>query len=201
MGCAMGALLALYAGWQLSGFSFGDRTLEGDAFFFPVGIAAIAGALGAARRARADARVRSGWMLLALASTAYLAGDIAQTAYELAGRKPYPSVADALYLLFYPLVLFGLLRFPVGRRTIAERARLGLDLAVVAIGGFVVVMYVVIGPTVVRSGPDPLETAISIAYPVGDMVLLVGLGSVLLRRPAASTLARCSCSRAGLPCT
>ncbi len=198
MAYAMGALLLLYAGWQLSGWSFGDRTLVGDAFFYPVGLAAIAAAVGASRRCRADPRVRSGWMLLALASAAYLAGDVAQTAYELTGSKPYPSVADALYLLFYPLVLCGLLRFPVGRRSIAERARLGLDLAVVAIGGFVVVMYVVLGPTVVQSGSDPLQTAFSIAYPVGDMVLLVGLGSVLLRRPAASSVRALQFIAAGL---
>jgi hypothetical protein len=32
-----------------------------------------------------------------------------------------------------------------------------------------------------------VRTGISIAYPVGDMVLLVGLGSVLLRRTAVSS--------------
>ena len=194
----MGALLLFYAGWQLSGWSLGDRKLVGDVFFYPVGLAAIVAAVGASRRCRAEPRVRSGWMLLALASASYLGGDIAQTAYELAGSKPYPSVGDALYLLFYPLVLYGLLRFPAGRSGIAERTRLGLDLAVVAIAGFVVVMYVVLGPTVVQSGSDPLQTAFSIAYPVGDMILLVGLGSVLLRRPAASSVRALQLFAAGL---
>jgi hypothetical protein len=59
---------------------------------------------------------------------------VAQTVYELVGRKPYPSVADALYVAFYPLMLCGLLVFPVARRA-GERVRLGLDLAVVVIGG------------------------------------------------------------------
>ncbi len=110
-------------------------------------------------------------------SSSYLAGDVAWTVYELAGSKPYPSVADAFYLLFYPLML-------VGAVALLRRAALlspndcgwAWISAVVAIGGSAVVIYVVLGPTVVQSGPDVLETAISIAYPVGDMVLLVGLG-------------------------
>jgi diguanylate cyclase (GGDEF)-like protein len=178
----MGALLLVYAGWQLFRWPAGDRVLLGDAFFYPVGIAAVITSLGAARRCADRPRLRWAWRLLALASLSYLAGDVSQTVYELAGSKPYPSVGDAFYLIFYPLMLWGLLLFATGRRDVAERLRLVLDLAVVAIGGAVVVIYVVLGPTVVQSGSDGLQNAFSVAYPVGDMVLLVGLASVLLRR-------------------
>jgi diguanylate cyclase (GGDEF)-like protein len=85
------------------------------------------------------------------------------------------------YLSFYPLLLWGLLRFAVGRRTVGERVRLGLDLAVVAIGSSAVVLYLVLGPTVVAGSPNLLEGVFSVAYPVGDVVLLIGLASVLVR--------------------
>jgi hypothetical protein len=129
---------------------------------------------------------------VALGFTSYLIADMTQTVYELAGNKPYPSVADGFYLLFCPLMLAGLLRFPTSHQTIGER--LALDLTVVAIGGSVVVIYVVLGPTVVHGGPDPLQTAFSIAYPFGDMVLLVGLGWLLLRRTGSSSTSP-PCSR------
>ncbi len=187
MAGAMGGLLLVYAGWQLFRWPDGHRELIGDLFFYPVGVAAIFAAVGASRRCAAQPRLRSAWRLLALASVFYLAGDVAQTIYELSGPLPFPSVADGFYLLFYPLILCGLLRFPGGRRDLGARVRLMLDLAIVAIGGAAVVMYVVLGPTVAQSGPDPLQSGISIAYPVGDMVLLVGLGSVLLRRTAVSS--------------
>ena len=187
MAVAMAALLVIYAGWQIFRWPGGDRTIVGDAFFYPVGVAAIWAALAAARRSREHPRLRSAWRLLALGSAIYLGGDIAQTVYELQGQLPYPSVADALYLLFYPVMLWGLLRVPAYHGNLAERVRLGLDLAVVAIGGTGIVMYVVLGPTVIQGGPDALQTAISVAYPVGDMVLLVGLASVLLRRTAKSS--------------
>jgi len=76
---------------------------------------------------------------------------------------------------------WGLLVLPGQRRSFAERIRFGLDLAVVGISGAAVVTYIVLGPTITQAGPDALQTSISIAYPVGDVVLLVGLRSVLLR--------------------
>jgi diguanylate cyclase (GGDEF)-like protein len=195
---AMAALLLVYAVWQLLRWPVGHRVLVGDAFFYPVGIAAIATSVGAARRCGDRPRLRWAWRLLALASLSYLAGDVVQTIYELTGSKPYPSVGDGFYLLFYPLMLWGLLLFATGRRTVAERLRLALDLAVVAIGGAAVVIYVVLGPTVLERGPDALQTAFSVAYPVGDMVLLVGLASVLLRRTIASSIRALQFMAAGL---
>ncbi len=180
MAVAIGALLVLYGCWQAFYLTPAHRALVGDAFFYPVGIAAICAAWRASKRCSASPRLRSAWRLLALASFSYLGGDVSQTFYELAGKKPYPSVGDVMYLAFYPLMLWGLLRFPHARRSTAERTRLLLDLAVVAIGGSAVVTYVVLGPTAVEGGSSTLQTAFSVAYPVGDMVLLVGLATLLL---------------------
>jgi diguanylate cyclase (GGDEF)-like protein len=87
-------------------------------------------------------------------------------------------------------MLWGLLRFAVGRRSRSDRVRLALDLAVVAIGGSAAVLYVVLGPTAVAGSPSLVQGVLSIAYPVGDMVLLVGLASVLVRE--ADSSARCA---------
>jgi two-component system, cell cycle response regulator len=187
MAMGMAALLLVYAGWQLLRWPAVDRRLIGDVFFYPVGIAAACAAVAASRRCTDRPRLQSAWRLLAAASIVYLAGDVAQTIYELQGPLPFPSVADALYLSFYPLMLWGLLRFAPRRRDCGADVRLMLDLAVVAIGGAMVVTDVVLGPTLRQSGPDSLSSAVSIAYPVGDMILLVGLGSVLLRRTALSS--------------
>ncbi len=182
----MGALLVVYAAWQVLRWPDWDRTIVGDAFFYPSGLVSVWAAAAASRRCRSDRRLRMTWRLLAIGFALYLAGDIAQTVYEALGQVPYPSIADVLYLLFYPIMLCGLLCVPGATGSGRERIRLGLDLAVVTLGGIALVIYVVLGPTVVQSGPDGLQTAISIAYPVGDMVLLVGLAYVLLRRTAAS---------------
>jgi diguanylate cyclase (GGDEF)-like protein len=186
MAVAMGSLLFLYGCWQVFHWTPGHRPLIGGLFFWPIDVVVISAAWLASRRCSASPRLRSAWRLLALASATNLCGDIGSTIYEVTGQNPYPSVVDAAYLSFYPLMLWGLLRFAVGRRSVAERVRLGLDLAVVAIGGSAVVLYVVLGPIAAQGGQSVLGVVFSIAYPVGDMVLLVGLASVLLRQAAPS---------------
>jgi diguanylate cyclase (GGDEF)-like protein len=198
MALAMAALLAVYAGWQLLRWPAGQRTLIGDVFFYPVGVAAVGAALAAARRCRHEPRLRATWRWLAAAACVYLLGDIAQTFYELAGSKPYPSVGDGFYLLYYPCMLIGLLRVSARAGNVRQRVRVGLDLSVVAVAGIAVVIYVVLGPTVVQTGSDSLQTAFSVAYPVGDMVLLVGLGSVLVRGTSRSSARALQFMAAGL---
>jgi diguanylate cyclase (GGDEF)-like protein len=184
---ALGALLVAYAAWQLSGWPSTHRNIVGDLFFFPVELAAVVMALRAARRCAARPRVAFAWRMLSIAALLYFAGEVTQTVYELRGPLPFPSLADVCFLLFCPAALWGLLSFPIVRLDGGARVRLGLDLAVVAIGGAMLVTYAVLGPTLRLGGPDALSRLVSIAYPVRDMVLLVGLGAVLLRCPAGAS--------------
>ena len=78
--------------------------------------------------------------------------------------------------------------------------RLVVDLAVVAIGGSAAVVYLVLGPTLVANSGSPLQVGFSVAYPVGDMVLLVGLAS-LLRGARRVGAWRCACSRPASSCS
>jgi diguanylate cyclase (GGDEF)-like protein len=112
---------------------------------------------------------------------AQLAGQVAFEVYGLLGEKPYPSIADGLYLCFYPLMLAGMLALPAPSGRVGSRVLLAVDLAVVAIGGSAAVVYLVLGPTVVADSGSALQAAFSIAYPVGDVVLLVGLAWVSTR--------------------
>ena len=187
MAAAMGAWLLLYGCWQVFRWTPSDRPVVGDVLVYPVAAAATWAAWRASLRCSNSPRLRSGWRLIALAMVAMCGGEIAQTVYEAQNQAPFPSVADVFYLSFYPLLLWGLLRFFVGRQTVGELVRLGLDLAVVAIGSSAVVLYLVLGPTVVAGSPNLLEGVFSVAYPVGDVVLLIGLASVLVREadPAA----------------
>ncbi len=184
-GC-LGLGLCVYFAWQISGFSW-HREIVGDVVFYPVDLAAAVAAFLAARRCAAVPKLRAGWILIGLALTAYFIGDIVWTGYEAAGAPPYPSVADGFYLAFYPLMLSGLFLFSAGRLRRDARLRLGLDLGIVTLGGAAIVIYVVLGPTLLQNDSASLQTIFSIAYPVGDLILLVGLGSVLLRRSAPSS--------------
>lgn len=175
------AYLAIYGSWLVFRWGGrGDAAQIGDAAFVPLTLVAIASAHRAARRCRADGRIRRAWSLIALALALYLLGDIAQLVYESIGTEPSPSWSDPLYLMFYPLFLAGLLSFPLVRSRHGG-VRLLLDAATIAVGAGSVVWYVVLGPTATGSTSDFLTGFVASCYPIGDLVLIVGLIHVLLR--------------------
>lgn len=156
----------------------------GDLVFLPAGIAVVGLALRAAARPALSRATRRAWLLLAAAFAATLTGDALWANYEIGlGLSPFPSLADAAYLLFYPLLLAGLTAFPAAPQNRQERTAFWLDAVTVLLGGWMVVWYVVLGPTAIGSEAPRLETALSAAYPVGDLVLIFGIAAVMLRRP------------------
>jgi len=129
--------LGSYAGWQLAGWGGpGGRLVVGILWFVPIlSVAALSCWRAGARASVSDRRVASGWRLIALALVFYASADVAMALYTRSGDlAPFPSIADALYLMFYPLFLAGVSRFPAGRSQ-RTRLQLGLDAAIVAAGG------------------------------------------------------------------
>ena len=73
-----------------------------------------------------------------------------------------------------------------------------LDLATVMFVTLMVVWYLVVDPTVHR-GDSLLNEVLTLAYPVGDVILVLGAAHACscADAPAASVTPRCGCSRAG----
>jgi len=181
-GLAGGGFLLAYVGWQLLRWTPGSRHEVGDLLVLAVDTAAVYAAWAASRRCTGSAALRAFWRLLAIAFAAESAGDVIQAAYDLGrGGSPYPSLADPFYLAFYPLVLFALLRAPVAKVTRAKLTRTVLDGATIVLGGATVVWYFVLGPTAEQPSTSVLAMAVSVAFPVGDLLLLAGLASLLMR--------------------
>lgn len=72
---SFGAFLLLYLSWQAFRWLPGDIAQVGDAFFLPVGAAAVLACWGASRRCSGVVRLRWFWRLMALAITAQLIGE------------------------------------------------------------------------------------------------------------------------------
>ncbi len=181
----LAGFLLVYCCWQLLAPAEG-REITGELLFFPIDLAATWCCWRAARRCTGWPRLRRAWLLIAFSLLSWTAADLIYTVYDVAGATPYPSPADGFYLLFYPLMLAGILSFPSGRRGRSERMRLALDLAIVTVGGSGAVIYMVLGPQATADGNSLTQTVFSVAYPVGDLILLVALASALLRTAAPS---------------
>ncbi|MDQ2811021.1 MAG: GGDEF domain-containing protein [Actinomycetota bacterium] len=178
------AMLGSYGLWQI--FRWGGhqhQALIGDLAFVPVnGAAAICAGRVSARRYLGRPSCRA-WRLLSLALWVYLAGDLLQLFYEnVLHKRPYPTWADAAYLSFYVIAFAGILSFPSRRRTRSERFRLLLDLGTVFVGGTMLIWYAALGPAVAAAHHNfDLASLVTFAYPVGDLLLLFGLLSLLWR--------------------
>jgi hypothetical protein len=126
--------------------------------------------------------VRPAWALLGAGMLANTVGQALLAPYQLTGRPtPFPSVADVLYTLAYPLIAAAFIAFvrayeeagyPMGSR--GERAVL---VGVTSLAG--TLMCVLVLRPVVEAAMPPLEKALSAAYPVLDVVLLVPLALLL----------------------
>jgi signal transduction histidine kinase len=121
-------------------------------------------------------RVPVAWLLIAAALSAFLAGDILWLVYEARGIDPYPSAADVLYLAGYPLLAAGLVIAMIRRRVVGVDGRESIDAALDAalltvIAALLSFVYIVL-PAVNDDSISSLERAVTIAYPVGDLLLL-----------------------------
>jgi diguanylate cyclase (GGDEF)-like protein len=129
----------------------------------------------AARRSRLfSRRLFWAWGILALAQLSFTLGDAAWAILELRlGLNPFPSIADVFYLLFYPLFFIGILTLPTLRMERLNYSRLLLDVCIILVAATVGYWNLLLGPVVAaRVGQPLLNQIISLAYPVGDLVLI-----------------------------
>lgn len=151
-------------------------------FLAPIDSLVVYASWRASRRSASIPWLRAFWLLVMFAWAAELAGDLV-FAFDnvVLGDLTFPSPADLFFLAFYPLMLSALLRVPTLKGTRAQRIRTGLDCATVVVGAGSAIWYFVLGPTVIEGGGSLLGTAVSIAYPVGDLMLIGTLSLLLLR--------------------
>ncbi|MGH3202582.1 MAG: putative bifunctional diguanylate cyclase/phosphodiesterase [Streptosporangiaceae bacterium] len=119
------------------------------------------------------------WLLLAAALTSFTAGQVSFLVAQLIGVElPFPSFADVLYLLTYPLYASGLLIF-IWWRT-PDRDRRSLIDALTLTAGLALLSWVyLILPYVHSPELSWLQKSVAIAYPLGDVLVLAMLARLL----------------------
>jgi hypothetical protein len=144
-------------------------------------LAAIAAAFVSLRSPRG--RVQQAWMLIALALVCNLIAEAIYGYYVLAlGQEaPTPSLADPFYLLFYPIMAVGASLLPAAPISRAQRLKLGLDTLIIAGALLSISWFFVIGPLYFQGADSVLVLVVSLAYPVGDLVLVLVLIGQSLR--------------------
>jgi diguanylate cyclase len=129
-------------------------------------------------------RLRWSWISTGTGCFMWALGEAAWCYYELlAGREtPFPSLADAGFLLFPVGVVIGLWLFPT---TATGRLQWALD-ALIAATALLTVSWATVLHTVAESasGSSALALLVSLSYPVGDVVVIAMVVLTVVKRSA-----------------
>lgn len=137
-------------------------------------IAALCAALlcgGAAQRVSVG---RTSWALLGASSLAWAIGEALWSYYDLIKgvQVPFPSPADAGFLVAIPLACAGLLLFPGSNRGTSRRVQGLLDGCIIATALLFASWATILGPLYRSHQGSMLKQVISLAYPMSDVVLV-----------------------------
>ncbi|WP_344650848.1 GGDEF domain-containing protein [Cryptosporangium japonicum] len=129
--------------------------------------AAAGAAAWAARRTRSTSR--RGWIAVATGLAMWATGNTSSFLWHLSGIDHYSRTTDAIYLTAIPILLFGLTSL-LAAQLPAVSLRLILDGVIIAGSLFLVSWGTVLGP-IAAEQQSPINWAISIAYPVTDVMM------------------------------
>ena len=133
----------------------------------------ILGGAALCLRGTAAGRGRRAWTLIGIALISWGAADAWYSiAFWNLDEVPFPSVADAGWLLFYPLAMAGVAALAA---TQTRGGRTGLSLLDGLIGALAIGSVgaaVLFGPIVEATGGSTLAIATNLAYPLGDLALI-----------------------------
>jgi len=129
------------------------------------------------------------WRWFAIGFLLFWLGDLYTYSYpRLTGVEvPFPSLGDAAYVLVYPALMMGLL--VLVRRRNPERDRAGaIDSLIITLGLALVSWIALIQPSLHDDQLSTVAKLVSIAYPIGDILLLAAAIRLTVdsgtRRPA-----------------
>jgi diguanylate cyclase (GGDEF)-like protein/PAS domain S-box-containing protein len=163
--------------------------LKGNpAFFNTLGLTSWIAVIVGIRRNRPSYSLP--WWLFAVAFCLYWMGDVYTYSYPryiLHGEVPFPSIGDAIYLTVYPAQMLGLLLL-VRRRNPQRNRNSLIDAAILTLGLSLLSWVLQIAPYLHDGSLELLPKLVSVAYPLGDIILLAAAIRLVLdagRRPPA----------------
>ncbi len=173
-----------YLCWERTGWGGEElRGLVGNVAFMPLNLLVAGLNALAARNPELAPGTRRALRLLALASLAVFVGNCISVWFLVArDATPPVSPADAFYLADVALMLAALLALPLSRRLSLEWWKFVLDAAMVLTGGGVLIWFFAVRPTAAQS-TGAVESLLAFAFPLADLLLLLGITTVLLRKP------------------
>jgi hypothetical protein len=150
-------------------------------------VGAIAAAVACLLRARSlSGRARWGWALI---GSGVFSWGLGQSTRIVLDTVPLPSVADVGYLGMYVLTPIGLLVLHSVAHALANRVRSVLDGLMIAASLVMVSWIFVIAPLIAAERKASAALIVSLAYPLGDIVIVTMVIYMLAQQRRSGQLA------------
>jgi diguanylate cyclase len=160
-----------FAGTLIGGWG-GDQTVQNVSDYGLPALAAFAAACGTFAALSASGRQRRAWICLAIGSAGWAVGGALWIFYErVLQQAPFPSLADAGYLLFPIGAGMAIVLFPIGYAG-QSRTRFVLDGFIVAGALFEISWVFVLRSVYEAGGTSAFALGLSLTYPIADIAIL-----------------------------
>jgi diguanylate cyclase (GGDEF)-like protein/PAS domain S-box-containing protein len=168
--------ILLQAGFVAAYFRFPEHHLL---LWPPIGLSAVVATVAGVHFHR-PAR-RAGWYLMAAAELCFVAGDTSyRVLTEVLGKQnPFPSFADVCYLPTYPLFAGAIFLFIRGRSLTRDNGSL-IDALIITTGAGLLSWVYLVQPYFHAAGLTALQRAVSVGYPLGDVLVLSMLARLVV---------------------
>jgi hypothetical protein len=131
------------------------------------------------------------WTFLGGAAFTYSVGQLIYVWFDghyTSAMLPFPAIFDPFYLSVYPLGWIGIaLLIPRGG-TAAGRTRLLLDAGIAVASALAISWYFILGPTIESLSGTTIAKVVALAYPLGDLSLVVAASLLLFGPSGAAAL-------------
>jgi diguanylate cyclase (GGDEF)-like protein/PAS domain S-box-containing protein len=182
-GMAAGYATASILWVRFGGASLRVRDVVTQALFLQFSAGLVALFLLAARRPETRPPIRRALRFFAAAAAMTAAGNVVMLHAAATGTSLVPlSPADLCFIATFPVMLAGYLSIPVGGRQV-DRWKFACDAGMVLAGSGLALWYFVLWPIATQGEAVHRTAAFGLVYPLGDLLLLVGIVTVVLRRP------------------
>ncbi len=192
------AVTVLFVAWTANRWVSDQATIDVDDIGEAVAAFVAAGSCAYAA-VRNTGRTRAAWALFAASALSWGLGEVVWSVYQvgLGVAVPFPSAADAGFLLAIPLAVAGVFAFTAAPTRLTTRGEAVLAGAIVALS-LLFVAWAFGLSTVYQSSPaTPAAQLIGLAYPVGDIITATVL-VLALRRARRAEVGRMALLLGGL---
>jgi PAS domain S-box-containing protein len=188
----------LFAAWTAFHWISDQATVDLDDIGEAVAAFIAAGSCGFAA-VRNSGRARIAWLLFGVSALSWGIGEVVWSVYQvgLGVAVPFPSAADAGFLLAIPFAVAAVFAFTSAPTRLATRSETVLAGTIVGLSLLFVAWAFGLGKVYETSPATPAAQFIGLAYPIGDIVTATIL-VVALRRARRAEIGRMALLLGGL---